>query len=179
MSSRDQILKQIPNRPASTRLEPFLARPAPTDLRGAFGAALSALGAELVEETALASLSGKSAFADEDVPFEFQRGLTLVSDPWEAEVGLTLAELGVAETGSLLLKAGPGRRRLGSLAPPHHVAILDESKLVPDLEAAFGALDERTAVFITGPSRTADIEGVLVRGIHGPGKLWVVLTRLS
>ena len=88
---------------------------------------------------------------------------------WDAEVGVTSADLAVSETGSLLLSTGPGRPRMISLSPMIHVVVIPHERIVATLEEAFARLSDRTTVMITGPSRTADIEGVLVRGVHGPG----------
>jgi L-lactate dehydrogenase complex protein LldG len=90
-----------------------------------------------------------------------------------ASVGLTGADAALAQTGSLVLASGPGRGRLASLLPPVHVALIRREALIgslPELIAARPELVTRSANFvaITGPSRTADIEHVLARGVHGP-----------
>jgi L-lactate dehydrogenase complex protein LldG len=90
-----------------------------------------------------------------------------------ASVGLTGADAALAQTGSLVLASGPGRGRLASLLPPVHVALIRRSALIgslPELFASRPELVTRGANFvaITGPSRTADIEHVLARGVHGP-----------
>ena len=97
---------------------------------------------------------------------------------FEADVGLTSAEWAVAETGTLALVAGPGQGRAISLLPPLHIALLDVRDLVRDL----GALPELHAAglpsaltFITGPSRTGDIELTLTIGVHGPGALHCIV----
>jgi L-lactate dehydrogenase complex protein LldG len=73
------------------------------------------------------------------------------------------------------VSAANGRSRLASLAPPVHIALVED--IVGTLDEAIARIDGRTHVVITGTSRTADIEGVLVRGVHGPRKLFVVRNR--
>ena len=97
-------------------------------------------------------------------------------------VGLTGALGGLANTGSLAVLSGQHRARLASLLPEVHIALLPIERLYPTLSAFFTACSalELTAqasnlVFITGPSRTADIEMVTTRGVHGPKRLCVVL----
>lgn len=96
-----------------------------------------------------------------------------------AEIGVTGADWALAETGTLVLVSGRGRPRSTSLLPATHVAVFGRDKLVESLEQvgmmleALHADPARTmsgAVinFITGPSRTADIELTLTRGVHGP-----------
>jgi L-lactate utilization protein LutC len=97
-----------------------------------------------------------------------------------AAVGLTGAVAGVAETGSLVLTSGPGRPRLAWLLPPRHVALLPRARILPTLEvvlAAHPGLCEASAevAFVSGPSRSADIELTLTRGVHGPRELDVVV----
>ena len=97
-----------------------------------------------------------------------------------ADLGVTGALLGVASSGSILTAAGPASSRLASLLPPAHLAILPAERLVPGFEELFAALGDHiegasSAVLITGPSRTADIEMVLVRGVHGPRHVHVLL----
>jgi L-lactate dehydrogenase complex protein LldG len=99
-----------------------------------------------------------------------------------ADVGVTVAAYGIADTGTLVLCSSPGDHRLDSLAPPAHIALLRASALVPDLEEAFArfAADRRferhsAVTFVRGPSRTADIELQLTIGVHGPGKVYVVM----
>ncbi len=98
-----------------------------------------------------------------------------------AEVGLTEADYAVAESGTLALLHRPGQGRALSLLPPVHVAIVRAADLVPDLDALFRRLasDPRhpasALTFITGPSRTGDIEFVLTKGVHGPGEVHIVL----
>jgi L-lactate dehydrogenase complex protein LldG len=94
--------------------------------------------------------------------------------------GLTGADAGLAESGSVVLSHGPGRPRLASLAPEVHIALLPASRMVRSLAhllAADPGLVTRTAnlVVITGPSRTADIEQRLTIGVHGPRHIHVIV----
>lgn len=95
-------------------------------------------------------------------------------------VGLTGAQGGLADTGSLAVISGPGRGRLASLLPPVHIALLPAQKLYPSLPAFLAAHPQAATegsnlVFITGPSRTADIELTLSMGVHGPKEIHVVI----
>ncbi|MBV9997839.1 MAG: lactate utilization protein [Verrucomicrobia bacterium] len=99
-------------------------------------------------------------------------------------VGITACDALVAQTGSILLTSRSAGGRALSVLPPHHVVIAQADQLVPDLPAAFDLLYSRYgnsypsfATFITGPSRTGDIERILVLGAHGPRNLTVILIR--
>ena len=99
-----------------------------------------------------------------------------------ADVGITLCDALVAQTGSILLTARSAGGRALSVLPPHHVVIARESQLLPDLPAAFELLQKTYGndypsliTFITGPSRTGDIERILVLGAHGPRSLTAFL----
>ncbi len=97
-----------------------------------------------------------------------------------AGAGVTSADFGVAETGTLALLAVPGQGRAVSLLPPIHVAVLDARDVVLELAALFDRVQERGALpsaltFITGPSRTGDIEQTLTVGVHGPGELHLIV----
>ena len=97
-----------------------------------------------------------------------------------ADAGVTSADFGVAETGTLALLAAPGQGRTISLLPPVHVAVLHSRDIVFELAALLGKVAERgeppsALTFITGPSRTGDIEQTLTVGVHGPGELHVVV----
>ena len=103
----------------------------------------------------------------------------------EADLGVTGADLAVAETGSLILLSGAGRPRSTSLLPPCHIAVFGPGALVESLaqvgvflEAWHGdaqpAWKGGAINVITGPSRTADIELPLTRGVHGPKELHAI-----
>ncbi len=99
----------------------------------------------------------------------------------EAVIGVTAAEAGFSESGTIVVRSGPGRSRMASLIPLIHVALLARSDLHRSLAhwaashtAALGAA--ANVVFITGPSRTGDIEQQLNLGVHGPQQLHVILT---
>lgn len=116
-----------------------------------------------------------NAIFDEDLPEAVRETLgNPVADVWEAAAGVTLGDLAVAETGSVLLAALPGRSRLNSLAPPTHVVLVRRAEIVASLDEALARLSPQTSVLVSGPSRTADVEGVMVMGVHGPRSLWVV-----
>ncbi len=95
----------------------------------------------------------------------------------QADVGITGAEWGIAETATLALGAGPSQPRLASLLPPVHLAILHADRIVSDLHAFFArvAVLPSALTLITGPSRSADIGSVLVLGAHGPTEVAVLL----
>ena len=85
--------------------------------------------------------------------------------------GLTTADYGIAETGTLVLATGQGRSRAASLLPGHHIAVLPEDRISADLFTLMGELRvplPSALTFITGPSRTADIGLTPVRPAHGP-----------
>jgi L-lactate dehydrogenase complex protein LldG len=97
-------------------------------------------------------------------------------------VGITGAAYGMAETGTIVVCSGQAGGRVESLLPPVHIALLKASDLVPGLPEVLAALDrdrrlERSSAvtFITGPSRTADIELTLTIGVHGPKQLFIVM----
>jgi len=99
------------------------------------------------------------------------------------DLGLTFAQAALLDSGSLVLIAGPQRPRSVSLLPPTHLCLVQRSALVPDVSALPELLSRHREAsgllpsclnLVTGPSSTADIELVLVRGVHGPGALDVV-----
>jgi L-lactate dehydrogenase complex protein LldG len=96
-----------------------------------------------------------------------------------AIVGITGAHAALVDTGTVVLVHGDGRGRLVSLLPPVHVALVPIGRLhatLGELFVAEPALLRASAnvVFVTGPSRTADIEMTLTRGVHGPRIVHVV-----
>ena len=97
----------------------------------------------------------------------------------DAALGVTSIEYILADTGTVVIKSRPGLSRTLSLVPPIHVAIGEERQILPGLETLFsqGAnLQPGSAViFITGPSRTADIEQTLTIGVHGPIEFHFIL----
>lgn len=123
---------------------------------------------ELIDHGRLTSLS-----------LQEQRSLVLA-----AGIGITSCDWAIAETGSLLMLSRPGQERIASLLPPVHIAIVERSQILPDLYDAIRELSKSgfeglpsNAVFITGPSKTGDMELELTTGVHGPGRWCVVVVR--
>ncbi|EMA28410.1 LUD domain-containing protein [Haloarcula japonica] len=98
----------------------------------------------------------------------------------EATTGVTSADLGIGDYGSLVLTMTDEASELVSLFVEHHVAIIHEKDIQPDMDAAVAKLDERfnetgeSAIIATGPSATADM-GALVKGAHGPRTVHVIV----
>lgn len=98
-------------------------------------------------------------------------------------VGITGAFCAIAETGTLLTLSGPRTPATTSLLPETHIAVVRASRIVRSMEDAWKLLRAengtpfmpRAANFISGPSRTADIEQTLVLGAHGPYRVHIVL----
>lgn len=98
------------------------------------------------------------------------------------DAGFTECEALVAQTGSVCITGRSSGGRALSVLPPHHIAIASREQIVTDLAAAYELLAQKYPgsypsfiSFITGPSRTGDIERILVLGAHGPKKLTVLL----
>lgn len=123
------------------------------------------------------ALAGEGAkFAGENaVPQELAR----------ADIGITCATIGVAETGSVVLAGNDTFARFASMLPLIHVAVLDPSRIVNSLDEAGEYLRRtstaesgqavRYSTLVSGPSRTSDVEKTLTVGVHGPGQLHVFL----
>ena len=85
--------------------------------------------------------------------------------------GITAASGAIAETGTLILTDAGTSRRLGALAPWVHIALLRRDQIFLDIPAAVAALpQDPNVIWVTGPSKTADVEGILIEGVHGPGR---------
>ncbi len=100
----------------------------------------------------------------------------------DAEAGITGVNFAIADTGTLVLESTPEDIRLATTLPPKQFALLDPQKIVADGMAAVKPLrkmhqnDPRNYIaYVTGPSRTADIERVLTIGVHGPKELFIIL----
>jgi len=96
-------------------------------------------------------------------------------------VGITGVDAAFATTGTLVLAAEQGQGRIPSLLPPIHVALLRRDALYPTMEAWLNSKGEailvssRSVAFITGPSRTSDIEMQTILGVHGPKEIHVLI----
>ena len=100
------------------------------------------------------------------------------------DVGISTTQAAIAETGTLVLDSADERHRLVSLVPPVHIAIVDASRICETLGESLALLRRdkeisRTVTFVTGPSRTADIELTLTVGVHGPQELYVIVNGLT
>ena len=103
----------------------------------------------------------------------------------QADVGLTGTDYALAETGSLVILPRRGLSRLVSLAPPVHIALVRPEEVLESLHDLFllrrlefkqrGGEMGSYLNFITGPSRTADIEMTIVQGVHGPRAVHMIL----
>ena len=100
----------------------------------------------------------------------------------KAAVGLTGANFAFAATGTVVLESTSEDIRLATTLPEHHVVLLDPAKILEDDLAAVPYLrtfhqnsPRNYLAYITGPSRTADIERVLTIGVHGPKQLHILL----
>ncbi|MHC4441467.1 MAG: LutC/YkgG family protein [Planctomycetota bacterium] len=112
-----------------------------------------------------------------------QKGIQL-KDPddqnaaFDAEFGITGADAAIAETASLCINSGDQKRRLASLAVPNHIAVIRANQIIPDLldwtQNQPTNLPANT-VLISAPSKTADIEMILVLGVHGPKEEHIII----
>ena len=113
------------------------------------------------------------------------RGVTVYTEPTDiathaetADIGISGVEFGIAETGSVFQDGGAIATRLVTILPPLHVVFLPSANIVPGITEAFDIIsqsfDRGYVGFITGPSRTADIERVLTIGVHGPSRFAII-----
>jgi L-lactate dehydrogenase complex protein LldG len=117
-----------------------------------------------------------------EAEFLFADAPHTTNDLESCDAGLTTCEALVAQTGSVLITNRACGGRALSVLPPHHVVVATRNQLVEDLPAAFALLRQKydgdfpsCMSFITGPSRTGDIERILVLGAHGPRRLDILL----
>ena len=190
MSSREEILARVrKNQPVPQPLPalPTFDRdlPSPVD---AFKANLARMGGSVVEAPADANLDAfiRQRFPDAKVVCSAapevagNRPIDRVTAPAElddVDVGVVRAVFGVAETGSVFLTEADFRINALGFLSQHLVVLLDTRDIVPNLHHAYrhrGFFDARYAVLMTGPSATADIEGVLIRGAQGIRSLTVI-----
>jgi L-lactate dehydrogenase complex protein LldG len=176
IQSSDEVLDYLKQfLPAGERFKVALSDSVNTRSWG-LGDALAQMGVEIIPPFKDFQGSGEAASL-----FEEYKQLLL-----QADVGVTTADYAIADTGTLVLVSGGEQHRLISLVPPIHVCLLEESRIVPILPDLLARVHEqhcgqamppRLMTFITGPSRTADIELTLVTGVHGPTKLHVLILR--
>ena len=206
MSSRETILGSIRSHLAASvefdRLElpvhdePGIRVPAeaaPVNLVELFKQSLEAVDCHCVvvqteqEVTRIVrNFGGRIAISDAPVLARLFDGETAVGadEIFEFDVGISTAQAAIAETGTLVLDSACERHRLVSLVPPVHIAIVDASRIVETLGEALALLRRdkeisHAVTFVTGPSRTADIELTLAIGVHGPQELYVIINAQS
>jgi L-lactate dehydrogenase complex protein LldG len=125
-----------------------------------------------LKECGIASLAGvQTGFTEEP---ELRRVCA------SADFGISSARYGLADTGSLVMFSSSQEARMISLLPPAHIAVIQKERILTGLdellrEVPLPGAETSSMVLITGPSRTADIEQILIRGVHGPGELHVIV----
>lgn len=98
---------------------------------------------------------------------------------FDCDAGVTSAQWAIADTGTLVLESEAERNRLASLVPPVHIAVIEAKQIRRTMAEALAGISgsglSRAVTFITGPSRTSDIELTLAIGVHGPRELHVIV----
>ncbi|MEJ2640134.1 MAG: LUD domain-containing protein [Desulfosarcinaceae bacterium] len=120
-----------------------------------------------------------------EAPMDADRRAAFRRQLGEALIGITTADFCVADTATLVLRNRPGQPGAVGLVPSVHVAVIREAQLLPDINALYERLaaERRTdpealtgrMTFISGPSKTGDIELVIVHGAHGPRALHLIV----
>lgn len=137
------------------------------------GASLAAPGLALQDRNALERLCS-------------ERGIAFLAENLRSRTGgihtgFTLAEWGIAETATLIIPSSDEDTRIATMLSETHVAVVPRSRIYPSLEAIEEDLDglmktpQSYLAFISGASRTADIERVLAIGVHGPQELHILI----
>ena len=126
-------------------------------------------------EAAVKGITGGKRIATSEAP-------PPTKDLFNFDVGITRAQAGIAETGTLVLDSSVEHNRLISLVPPVHIAILDAARIYATLGETLAMLQSSGEVspaitFITGPSRTGDIEQTIELGAHGPRRMHILVVR--
>lgn len=142
------------------------------------------------------AISGAELFREIDLVGELAaRSLsTFVGDKTDHEklvarlansgVGVTTADYGIAETGTIVLNSDEANALLVSVLPPTHIAVVSSDRIIATMDEAIrrtsrermrGTNSTRSITLITGPSRTSDVELVLSIGVHGPKELHVII----
>jgi L-lactate dehydrogenase complex protein LldG len=141
------------------------------------------------EHPLVESLNLENRFKDISVPVFFtkfkshdEKALLRERIP-HAFIGVTSADFCIADSATLVLKARPGQARSVSLAPSIHIAVIRLEQIIADLNELYTLLKydprhqkeglTRCMTFITGPSKTADIEAIMVHGVHGPREVYI------
>ncbi len=102
--------------------------------------------------------------------FEISREFDRQNNPDGYDFGISKASFAIGENGAIVFKDSDTADRLNTIAPWIHVAVVDSKSIVSTLpEGLAQTVDSPYAVYVTGPSKTTDVEGVLVEGVHGPG----------
>lgn len=175
MPDRELILDSIP-RPTLSEAPPTPYSTGPKrvkrNLAAEFEEKLVALKARLLHHIELEVLCQRDRWVD---PFaEELLGVgSNVESIWNADVGICRAFCAISDLGTVILHAGKDADRLTSLVPPMCVIVVERERIVATLAEALAMMPSGNVVFVTGPSRTTDIEGVPVYGVHGPSELLV------
>jgi L-lactate dehydrogenase complex protein LldG len=179
---------RIPEVPMEARIASFITR-----LEALAGKAVRVSTIAEAREFVAAAIAGKTAAASNS-PYLADCGVaglpgvrTGIRDLAElrevcaqVDIGITSADYALSDTGTLVMIASPAEGRLMSLLPPAHLAVIPKERILSGLDELFTVIPNpaeitSSLVLITGPSRTADIEQILVRGVHGPGQVTVVI----
>lgn len=137
-------------------------------------AALSKVLEEILSDGSVAFCPGTTSMEKSVIIPERNR----TADYMRAAVVIEEVSAGVAESGTIVVRDFEDRPIQASMICEHYVAIVNRLTILPTLEDLFSTLVKMPAnlTLITGPSRTADIEKNLVVGMHGPGKVSIVIT---
>jgi L-lactate dehydrogenase complex protein LldG len=179
---------RVPEVPMEARIASFIAR-----LEALAGKAVRVPTMAEAREFVADAIAGKTAAAS-NAPYLAESGVAALAGVRSGirdlaelrelcarvDIGITSADYALSDTGTLVMIASPAEARLVSLLPPAHLAVIPKQCLLTGLDELFTVLPNpaditSSMVLITGPSRTADIEQILVRGVHGPGHVTVVI----
>lgn len=182
---------QSPEPLPSPRAPARHAGPAGRDLAPFFAARVRELGGDVavVASRAVARAAIAGRLRDEGLTITCPRELLWpeaedrwTEDPRRAGFGLSLADWGIADSGTVVLRHHGPYGRAFSLVPPSIGFLLPSSRLTAHLGAALAAMNETDATppacitLVSGPSHSADIAGIVCTGVHGPGdvRIWLI-----